>query len=108
MKAHALLALALGILAACATTTPTNAANGDEVSKEEVAKANQPPSADECGARAMQDLVGKNRSEIPQTPASANWRVACTTCPVTLDYRPNRMNIFFDEKTQVIKEVKCG
>ena len=108
MKAHVLSALALGILAACATTTPTKAASDDNVSKEEVAKANQPPSADECGARAMQNLVGKNISEIPQAPASANWRVACTTCPVTLDYRPDRLNIFFDEKTGEIKQVRCG
>lgn len=35
-------------------------------------------------------------------------RVACTTCPVTMDFNPNRLNFFFDAATGIIKEVKCG
>lgn len=108
LKTHILSALALGILAACATTSPTSAANGDTLKKKDVADATKPPTADQCGARAHYDLIGKNRSEIPATPAGANWRIACTSCAVTMDYRPDRLNIFFDEKTQVIKEIKCG
>lgn len=100
--------LALGILAACANMNTTSAASGDKLSRKEVADATRRPSADECGARALQSLVGKSRSEIPARPAGTNWRIACTACPVTLDYRPDRLNIFFDEKTQVIQEVKCG
>jgi hypothetical protein len=35
-------------------------------------------------------------------------RVACTTCPITMDYNPRRLNFFFDAETGVIKEVRCG
>lgn len=108
MKAHVLSALALGILTACATTNPTSAANENKISKEDVAQANKPPETDSCGAAAHQTLIGKNKSEIPQAPAGANWRVACTTCAVTLDYRPDRLNIFFDDKTGEIKQLRCG
>jgi hypothetical protein len=34
--------------------------------------------------------------------------VACTACPITQDYRPERLNIFFDAQTGVIKQVRCG
>jgi len=70
------------------------------------AAPSDPP--DQCGAAAHQWLVGRNRSEIPAKPEGAVWRVACTTCPVTMDYSPRRMNIFFDEATGVIREVRCG
>ncbi len=109
MKAHVLHALALSILAACTTTNTTSAADfSNSVSKEDVALANKPPEADSCGASARQTLVGKNRSEIPPTPSGENWRTACTTCAVTMDYRPDRLNIFFDEDTGAIKQVRCG
>jgi hypothetical protein len=64
--------------------------------------------SDTCGAKAMQSLIGKPKSQIPTKPAGAAWRVTCTTCPVTMDYSPARLNIFFDEKTGIVKEVKCG
>jgi hypothetical protein len=38
----------------------------------------------------------------------SNRRVTCTTCPVTMDFREDRLNIFFDADTGIIKEVKCG
>jgi hypothetical protein len=70
-----------------------------------------PPPAtggDLCGASQMQALVGQHRSRIPPQPAGENWRVTCTDCPVTQDYRPDRLNIFFDQETGIIEEVRCG
>jgi hypothetical protein len=34
--------------------------------------------------------------------------VACTTCPVTMDYNARRLNFFYDAQTGIVKEVKCG
>jgi mRNA-degrading endonuclease toxin of MazEF toxin-antitoxin module len=65
-------------------------------------------SADACGAKALQSLVGKPRSAIPVPVDVRKRRVACTTCPVTMDYNPERLNIFFDAQSGIIKEVKCG
>jgi hypothetical protein len=63
---------------------------------------------DMCGARPLQYLVGKPRTEIPVPVNVSNRRVTCTTCPVTMDFREDRLNIFFDATTGIIKEVKCG
>lgn len=67
-----------------------------------------PPPSDACDARSHQYLVGRPRSEVP-APVNPNLRrVTCTTCPVTMDFNPNRLNIFFDAATGIIKEVRCG
>ncbi len=62
----------------------------------------------QCRASAYESYVGRNRSELPAKPAGETWRVTCSTCPVTLDYNPSRLNIIFDSATGVIREVKCG
>lgn len=63
---------------------------------------------DQCRASEYKSWVGRNRSELPPKPANENWRVTCTTCPVTMDYSPQRLNILFEQSTGVIREVKCG
>jgi len=67
-----------------------------------------PIARDQCGAADLQGLVGKLRTEIPIPIDPARQRVACTTCPVTLDFSPERLNFFFDAATGVIKEIRCG
>ena len=69
----------------------------------------QPPRApDQCGAAEAQSFIGRPRTEIP-VPVQPNLqRVACTTCPVTMDFSPRRLNFFYDAATGLIKEVKCG
>ncbi|MGV8929083.1 MAG: I78 family peptidase inhibitor [Brevundimonas sp.] len=62
----------------------------------------------QCKADQYQRYVGRNRTELPPRPSDEVWRVTCTTCPVTMDYNPRRLNIVFDESTGVIGEVKCG
>lgn len=64
--------------------------------------------ADQCGAAQAQRLVGRNRSEIPVPVNPGLQRVACTTCPVTMDFHPRRLNFFYDAETGIIKEVRCG
>ena len=63
---------------------------------------------DQCKAAKYQSLVGKKKSDIPAKPAGANWRVACSSCPVTMDYSPMRLNIFYDAKTEILESVRCG
>ena len=66
------------------------------------------PPADACGAAAHAHLVGKNRTEIPVPVNPSQRRVACTTCPITEEFSPWRLNFFYDAKTGVITEVRCG
>jgi hypothetical protein len=67
-----------------------------------------PPPRDSCGAAELQGLVGHARTEIPVPLDPNRQRVACTTCPVTQDYRPERLNFFFDAQTGLIRVIKCG
>ncbi len=97
MKTLTFVLAATGLMAAaCApmedTTAPMPPADG--------------PS--QCKADQYQRFVGRNRSELPAKPASETWRVTCTTCPVTMDYNPTRLNIVYEEATGVIRDVKCG
>ena len=79
-----------------------------------VARAAPPPVTpvprprDSCGAAELQNLVGHPRTEIPVPLEPNRQRVACTTCPVTQDYRPERLNFFFDAQTGLIREIKWG
>lgn len=66
------------------------------------------PVADTCGARPFRTLLGRPRSEIPVAVRPERQRVACSTCPVTMDYDPERLNFLFDAKTGLITDVKCG
>lgn len=94
---HALLMSVLLGAAACAPVTPPTG-GPDPV----------PPENDQCRASAYQSLVGHPRSHIPQQPAGATWRVSCSSCAVTMDYNPRRMNIVYDDRTEIVQSVSCG
>ncbi len=93
------IALGLGTIA-CAAESPA--------SKAVAPKAAAMVEPDLCGAAKLQNLVGRNKSEIPAKPAGAVWRIYCSSCAVTMDYSPARLNIVFDEPTGIIRQVKCG
>lgn len=61
-----------------------------------------------CKVSDYQSYVGRNRSTIPTAPAGQSFRVLCTTCAATMDYRENRVNFVYDEATNIVREVKCG
>lgn len=67
-----------------------------------------PTMTDMCKAEALQWLVGKSKTEIPVPVEVVNRRVTCTTCPVTEDYSPYRLNIFFNAETDLVETVRCG
>jgi hypothetical protein len=60
-----------------------------------------------CDAEANRSLIGSHVGAV-SFPADANVRVVCTTCPTTKDYRPDRLNVRFDEATGIIRSVDCG
>ena len=98
MKLSALsLALAALAASACAPVSPAD----------EPAIRDDPP-AGVCPAPKYQSYVGRNRSTLPARPEGETWRVVCSTCAMTMDYSPSRLNIVYDEATGVIQQVKCG
>ncbi|WP_292082542.1 MULTISPECIES: hypothetical protein [unclassified Brevundimonas] len=103
----------MGLLtvAGCSSSSPTPTAPRIV----EQARQNQPVGtrlpqndADMCKAGELQWLVGKPRTQIPVPVDVVNRRVACTTCPVTEDYSPYRLNIFYNQQTGIVERVSCG
>ncbi|MFC0634379.1 hemolysin [Brevundimonas balnearis] len=60
-----------------------------------------------CDADAARSLIGSHVGAVT-FPRDAPVRVVCTTCPTTRDYRPDRLNVRFNEATGVIESVDCG
>jgi hypothetical protein len=114
------LALALALTACSGPRYPTSApaAGAPAPTAAAPALAPAPPRSpvprpeasvgDECGAADLQGLIGRPRTEIPVPVDPGRQRVTCTTCPVTQDFNPARLNFFFDADTGRIKQVRCG
>lgn len=104
------IAVLIGLLglAACSTSAPPPPAPPPAAAAPAPPVVAPQPVADTCGARDLQSLVGRPRTEIPVPVRPDLQRVACTTCAVTMDFNPNRLNVFFDAATGLIKEVRCG
>ena len=67
----------------------------------------EPTRPQRCDAAAARSLIGSHRGAV-DFAAGADVRFVCTTCSATEDYRPNRLNIRFDEATGIIRSVDCG
>ncbi|WAC48686.1 proteinase inhibitor i78 [Asticcacaulis sp. SL142] len=63
---------------------------------------------DQCGAKPLQYLIGKPRTEIPVPVHPSKRRVLCSTCAATMDYREDRQTITFDVNTGIIQSIRCG
>lgn len=107
-----LIAVSLLAIAGCSSSPPARPSAPAIV---EQARQNQPigtrmpqGEADMCKASELQWLVGKPRSEIPVPVDVVNRRVVCATCPVTEDYSPYRLNIFYNQQTGIVERVSCG
>ena len=88
-----LLLAGLTALTACARVAESPVDNG--------------PSLQRCDAGAHQSLIGTHVGAV-SFPADANVRIVCTTCPTTKDYRPDRLNVRFDQQTGIIRSLDCG
>lgn len=65
------------------------------------------PIPQRCDAAGARSLIGSHVGAVT-FPAGATVRIVCTTCPVTKDLRPDRLNVRFDEATGIIRSVDCG
>ena len=107
MKSLTIFAV-LGLSACAAAPAPAPVAPPPPIAEVSTIPLPPPPPPDSCGAKDLQWLVGQPRSKIPVPTDPSRRRVACTTCPVTMDYSATRLNIFFDADTGIVKEVRCG
>lgn len=69
--------------------------------------ATAPTEPQRCDADGARSLIGSHVGAVT-FPRDANVRIVCTTCPTTRDYRPDRLNVRFNETTGIIESVDCG
>tara|TARA_R110002110_G_scaffold91187_1_gene236940 strand:+ start:211 stop:498 length:288 start_codon:yes stop_codon:yes gene_type:complete len=86
---------ASAVLAACATTPPTD--TPDPVD----------PDAPTCAAPDMQHLVGMSIGEIDVDTLPQPTRVVRADMAVTMEYRAERMTLWLDRALRV-ERVQCG
>jgi len=65
------------------------------------------PMAPNCGADGLQALVGGPVTAFTAPPQARAVRVIGPDMAVTMDYRPDRLNVEHD-KDQVIQRIYCG
>ncbi len=66
-----------------------------------------PVPVDECGASALQGLVGQSAEILQTMRFGQNVRVIQPGMAVTMDFLPDRLNIWIAEG-DVIERVTCG
>jgi hypothetical protein len=66
------------------------------------------PAEDACGAAAFQHLVGARATAAEGMTAPGPVRVFRTGQPVTMDHRPDRLNIELDARGRTVVRVFCG
>lgn len=114
MSTQRILVLALLAVASCASpqgpapTRPGQTGAEGPSTHSRGRPAAPKAASDTCGARALQSLIGRPRTEIPVPVDLSRRRVTCTTCPVTMDFNPERLNILYDQATGIVRQVKCG
>ena len=92
MRALILTLAAVGLLASCAPTQPA---------------PSDPTTPRRCDAEGAKSLIGSHVGAV-SFPQGANVRIVCTTCPITKDLRPDRLNVRFDQTSGIIRSVDCG
>ena len=63
---------------------------------------------DQCGALGLAALIGQPVSQAPQPSPNRHIRVVAEGDPVTMDYSPQRLNIYYDRGNGRITRIKCG
>lgn len=96
MIRHLTAFASLALLAACATT--------DGMSEDDVVDRS---GARECAAQQFQLLLGQLRDEVDTSTLPVPYRIYGPGDAVTMDYRPDRMNVVIGDDGRV-ERVACG
>ena len=100
------VALVMLTSACAAPSTPPPVA--DTIASAPPAQVVTPVTPDHCGAADLRHLIGRSRREIPVPVFPSLQRVVCSTCVISAETVPRRLNFFFDAQTGQITEVRCG
>ena len=106
MRLLLLAASLIALLAGCREDDKTAASNGPPPLMPNTPSASTVK--EQCDAHDLAWLVGKPHTQIPAPVDPSKRRVACSTCTMADDYRPDRTNIVFDSSTGLVIAVTCG
>lgn len=67
-----------------------------------------PLKPDQCRALERQSWVGQSVDTLPAPPVGETWRVVCSSCARTDDFRAERLNVEYDEASRRVVKVSCG
>ncbi len=103
---HAWIALAAGLgLAACSATGNGMPDTGNALETPSFDDAR--PLEDSCGAEARAYLIGQRASEVDTDSLARMVRVIRPGDAVTMDHRPDRLNLDLDEDGVILRPW-CG
>lgn len=84
--------VAVAVWATCVFTPPANA---------------QQPIGDlsTCRGEKLGSYIGKSYKRLQKIRPDA--RYVCSTCPMTMDFRLDRLTVTYDKRTRRIKTLRC-
>lgn len=62
---------------------------------------------DTCGASRYARLLGRSLTQAPPQGSIENYRLAPVDAVLTADLRPERLNIFFEDRSGKIVGIRC-
>lgn len=66
----------------------------------------EPPAADACGASKYEGLIGQPAAVLDNMTFAAGTRIIQPNSPVTMDFRPDRLNVEISKNGRIDK-VSC-
>lgn len=97
----------LVLLATACTSQPQTYRDLERIANEQQREAISRPPPDTCQMAAHRNLIGRDGASIDQSTLPAGSRVICHNCPVTLDYRGDRLNVELGPDGKVAR-LRCG
>ena len=97
----------LVLLAAACTSQPQTYRDLERIANEQQREAISRPPPDTCQMADHRNLIGREGAAIDRSTLPANARVICHNCPVTLDYRAERLNVDLGADGKVAR-LHCG
>lgn len=67
--------------------------------------AQAPADLSTCRAGRLAGYVGQPYKRLQKIRPDA--RYVCSTCPMTMDYRLDRLTVTYDRRTRRIKQLRC-
>lgn len=101
------MALVMVMLASACVEQPMTYRELERLAHQQQGEAISRPAPDTCHMAAHQSLIGMEGDAIDRASLPPLSRVVCHNCPVTMDYRAERLNVLLGADGKVAS-LSCG